>query len=158
LFRLSTDHAAFVESGVSITVASRDSQNRPLVGRSVGCVVADDRQQIKIFLSRRKYPLLVDAIRRSGAVAVSFSEPSSHTTLQLKSTSAELTEVVTSDTERVAAHVVLFAADLERIFHRGALARAILECSPGDLVAVAFYPLAAFSQTPGPLAGCRIDT
>jgi len=157
LFRLTTDHAGFVESGVSITVASRDSQNRPLLGRCVGCVVAEDRQQIKIFLSRRKYPRLVDAIRRSGAIAVSFSEPSSHKTLQLKSTSEKLVDLKSGDRDRAEGHILLLAADLERIFHRGALARAILDTSHDDLVAVAFGPVAAFSQTPGPLAGCRIE-
>jgi len=156
--QISIEHSAFLESGVSIIVASRDSQNRPLLGRCAGCLVAPDRSRVTIFLSRRKYPLVLDAIRRSGALAVSFSEPSSNRSLQLKAKSARLVEVESCDAGRIAAYLDLFAADIERVGHRGVLARTVVDTAPADLTAIAFTPYAAFSQTPGPVAGNRIDT
>ena len=156
MFGLDKDQAAFIESGVSIIAASRDPQNRPFLGRCPGCRVAPDRSSITIFLSRQKYPLLLDAIRRSGVVAISFSEPSSNRSLQLKSGRAELVELQDGDVQSVAAHLDLFAADLERIGHAGALGRTVLACSSGELAAVRFVPHEAFTQTPGPVAGRRI--
>ena len=156
MFGLDKDQAAFVESGVSIIAASRDPQNRPFQGRCPGCRIAPDGLSLTIFLSRQKYPLLLDAIRRSGALAVSFSEPSSNRSLQLKSLNAELVELQSGDVESVTAHLDLFAADLERIGHSGDLGRMVLSCNPSELAAVRFVPHEAFTQTPGPVAGKRI--
>jgi hypothetical protein len=156
MFGLDKDQIAFIESGVSIIVASRDSQNRPFEGRSAGCRAAPDGSAVTVFLSRLKYPLLLDAIRRSGVVAVSFSEPSSNRSLQLKSTTAEMVELRDGDAESVATHLELFAADLDRIGHLGNLGRTVLASSLTELAAVRFTPLEAFTQTPGPVAGKRI--
>ena len=155
LFQLSKEQAAFVESGVSVVLASRDAQNRPFLGRASGCHVAADGR-IKIFFSRRKYPFLLDAIRRTGAIAVSFSEPSTNKSLQIKGTGAELAELEPGDIDRAADHLNLFAADVERVGIRAALPRMVLAAAPEDLQAVVFFPAVAFIQTPGPVAGSRI--
>jgi hypothetical protein len=39
-FTLDESYAGFIESGVRIVAASRDVQNRPLIGLCVGCRVA----------------------------------------------------------------------------------------------------------------------
>ena len=155
-FRLNQEQSAFIESGVSIIVAARDPHNRPLIGRATGCVAAPDGR-IRVFLSRRKYPLLLDGIRRSGTVAVTYSEPSTNKSLQVKSTSAVLAELGRGEPARAEAYLALFSADLERIGHRPVFAATVLAAAPDDLVAVAFTPQFAFSQTPGPVAGRRID-
>jgi hypothetical protein len=155
LFQLSKDQAAFIESGVSIVVASRDAQNRPFVGRAAGCHVAAGGR-IKLFLSRRKYPFLLDAIRRTGAIAASFSEPSTNKSLQIKGTGAEIVELEPADRDRMAAHLDLFAADVERMGIRGSLPRTVLAASPEDIQVAVFVPDVAFIQTPGPVAGNRI--
>ena len=158
LFTLNKEHVGFIESGVSIVTASRDTQNRPLLGHASGCRAGPDGRQITIFLSRAKYPLLLDAVRRSGAIAVSFNEPSTNKSIQIKGADAELVTIESGDIERTAAYLDLFAAELERINFRGELGRVVLACTPADLVAVTFSPIVAFTQTPGPLAGSRIDT
>jgi hypothetical protein len=155
LFQLSKEHVAFVESGVSVVLASRDSQNRPFLGRASGCHVAADGR-IKIFISRRKYPFLLDAIRRTGAVAASFSEPSTNKSLQIKGAGAQLAELDPGDIDRIADHLNLFAADVERIGLRAALPRTVLAAAAEDLQAVVFVPAVAFIQTPGPVAGNQI--
>ncbi len=154
--RLSREHAAFVQSGVSITAASRDGQNRPVIGRSPGCAITHGGERVRIFISRRKYPLLLDAVRRSGAVAVNFTEPSTNRSLQLKSTSAEVVEPEHRDFDRVSAYLDLLCADLDRIGQQGVHARTLLQASADDIAAVLFAPESAFSQTPGPVAGNKI--
>lgn len=156
LFQLSKEQAGFIESGVSIIVASRDAQNRPLLGHGLGCYSSPGQGRITLFLSRRKHPLLLDAIRRSGTIAVTFSEPSSTRSMQIKGNAAEIIELDSGDADSIAAYIELFAADLDRIGHRGILARTILACAPGDYAAVSFVPNIAFTQTPGPAAGNRI--
>ena len=156
MFRLSKKHIDFIESGVSIIAASHDTQNRPVLGHAAGCRAGPDGR-LTIFLSRAKYPLLLDAIRRSGSVAVSFNEPSTNKSIQVKGTAAELVAIESGDAERIAAYLDLFAADLERINVRGDLGRAVLTCAPGDLGAIAFVPTVAFTQTPGPRAGSALD-
>jgi len=99
---------------------------------------------------------LFDAIRRTGVIAASFSEPSTNKSLQLKGTGAELAELEPGDAERIAGHLNLFAADVERMGIRGALPRTVLAAPPEDLQAVVFVPAIAFIQTPGPVAGTRI--
>lgn len=146
-----------MESGVGIIMASRDAQNRPFVGRAVGCRVSLASGQVRIFFSRRKYPSLLDAIRRTGAIAASFSEPTSHKSLQIKAMGAELAAVEDGDADVIARHLTLFTAELERIHLNGALPRTILACPPEDLAAVTFVPAVAFTQTPGPVAGNRIE-
>ena len=157
MFRLSKDHIGFMESGVSIRAASHDTQNRPITGHASGCRAAADGSRVTLFLSRAKYPLLLDAIRRSGVVAASFIEPSTNKSIQVKGEAAELTEPRAGDTERLAAHLDLFAADLERINVCGALGRAVLAIAPGDLTAISFTPTTAFIQTPGAKAGTPVE-
>jgi len=146
-----------MESGVSIRAASHDTQNRPVLGHAGGCRVAVDGSRVTLFLSRAKYPLLLDAVRRSGVVAASFIEPSTNKSIQIKGEAAELAEPETGDAERLAAYQDLFAADLERINVRGALGRAVLAIAPGDLAAITFTPTLAFIQTPGAKAGKPIE-
>lgn len=157
LFRLGKDHIGFMESGVSIRAASHDTQNRPVQGHAGGCRVASDGGRVTIFLSRVKYPLLLDAIRRSGVVAVSFIEPSTNKSIQVKGEAAELAQSQPGDLERIAAYLDLFTADLERIDVRAALGRAVLTIAPADLAAIDFTPAIAFIQTPGAKAGAPIE-
>lgn len=157
MFRLHKDQIGFMESGVSIRVASHDTQNRPVQGHAGGCRVSSDGGRVTIFLSRTKYPLLLDAIRRSGVVAVSFIEPSTNKSIQVKGEAAELAEPEKGDPERIAAYLDLFTADLERINVRAALGRAVLGIAPADLAAISFTPAIAFIQTPGPKAGKPIE-
>ncbi len=157
-FTLSETHAGFCESGVRIVIASRDVQNRPLLGLAVGCRVGTDRRRVTLLLPRHRYPLLVDAIRRSGAIAASFSEPSSHKGIQLKGTDAALVAIEAADAQRMAAYIELLAGDVERVGNSGRLVRAALHCPIDEVAAIAFTPQAAYTQTPGALAGNRLGT
>jgi hypothetical protein len=157
-FILSEAHAGFCESGVRIVAASRDAGNRPLLGLAVGCRVCADRCRVTLFLPRHRYPLLIDAIRRSGAIAASFSEPSSHKGIQLKGTNAALIPTENSDAQRMATYLDLLASDVERVGNSGRLVRAALHCPIEEVAAIAFTPLEAFAQTPGALAGNRLGT
>jgi hypothetical protein len=156
VFRLGSSHIGFMESGVSIAVASRDTQNRPVLGRALACRVAGDGARVTILVSRVKYPLLLDALRRSGTIAVSFTEPSTDRSIQVKGAEVELQPAGEADSARIDTYFCLFTADLQRIAVKAELAHAALGCAIADLVTVAITPTVAFVQTPGAQAGSPI--
>jgi hypothetical protein len=128
-----------------------------VIGRFVGSAVTDGGQRIRLLISRRKYPLFFDAVRRSGVIAVNVTEPSTNRSLQLKSTSGEVIEPGSGDFDLVSAYLDLLCADLDRMEQSGLVARTVLQVIPEELAAVLFAPEAAFIQTPGPAAGRRIE-
>ena len=85
---LDEDNAAFVQSGVSIVAASRGEDLVPSIARVSGCRVSADRRAVSIYLPHSQALELVEDVRASGRIAVVFSRPSTHRTLQLKADDA----------------------------------------------------------------------
>jgi hypothetical protein len=154
--RLDPAHAAFIQSGVSIVAASRDRDNNPMLVRAVACRVSPDRQRVTVFLSRRQAGTLLADVGSSRVLAVVFSQPSTHRTIQLKSVDAVEVPLAAGDVERMAEHARLVVADLKRLGYGDEVLRAYFSYTVEDVAAVAFTPSAAFTQTPGPGAGARL--
>lgn len=148
--------AQFIQGGVGIAAASCDAQGRPSLNRAVGCSVTADRQRISVILRRSQAVTLLADIERSGAVAVVFSQPSTHHTLQIKSTDAVVHPPDSIDAAALARYVEAFHRELAPLGYTLEWTRALLGYVPADLVAVSFTPQAIFSQTPGPRAGERL--
>jgi hypothetical protein len=149
-------HAAFMQSGVSVHVASRGPANVPSVARGLGCRIDPDRSRVTIFLSAAQAPELLADLRASRAAAAVFSKPSTHETIQIKGDDATVGALADSDRARVAAYAEALVRDLETLGFTEAFGRALVDCDPADLVAVAFTARAAFRQTPGPNAGAPL--
>ncbi len=150
--------AAFLRGPVSISAASRAAGNVPVLVRCSGCRVAPDRRRVTLYLGRAKSAAVIDAIRATQTVAAVFSLPSSHRSVQLKGTDAEIGAPAAGDCEAVGRYVEAFAGELEPLGYSGAMARALLWLDPADLATLSFTPSAAFSQTPGPGAGAPLRT
>lgn len=150
-------HAAFIQSGVSVHVASRDAANVPSVGRGFGCRVATDRSRVTVFLSMAQTPDVVRDLRASKRVAAVFSQPSTHRTIQIKGDDATIGTLEDGDLARIAAYADALVRDLQKLGFSEAVGRTLVHCRPADLVAVAFTPKAAFRQTPGPNAGAPLE-
>jgi hypothetical protein len=154
---LDAEHAGFAaRPGISMTVASRASGNLPVLGRALGCRVSSDRRRVTVLLPGDQLPELVAALRESGAIAVVFSEPATHRTIQLKGTDASLEAPAPGDAELGARWADGFVAELAPYGIGEPLVRALLWCEPAALLAVSFTPCAAFQQTPGPRAGAPL--
>jgi hypothetical protein len=153
---LDADHAAFIQSGVSIVVASRDATNAPRVARALGCRVSADRRRVTVYLGAFQAAPLLAAIRAEGAIAVAFNLPSTHRAFQLKGTDAAAVPLDRSDLEHAQRYVDAFAADIGLLGYAAAYGRALLWFDPAELTGIAFTPAAAFEQTPGPRAGVRL--
>jgi hypothetical protein len=151
---LDGEHAAFILlPGISMTVASSASGNLPCVGRALGCRLSPEHGRITVLLAAAQCPDLIEALRASCAIAVVFSQPSTHRTIQVKGTDAALEPLEADDAALMQRWTDGFVAELAALGHAEALVRAFLWCDPAELVAVGFTPRAAFQQTPGPRAG-----
>lgn len=155
---LDADHAAFIQSGVSVIVASRDAANVPCLARAIGCRVSEDRRRVTVYLAAFQAAALLAAIRADGAIAVAFNLPSTHRAYQLKGADAAVVPLDRTDVERARRYVEAFCADIGLLEYSDTYGRALLWFDPAELTGVAFTPLAAFEQTPGPRAGERIGS
>lgn len=108
---------------------------------------------VTLLLAATPGAAVLDDVRRTATVAVVFTQPSTHRTLQLKGTDARIVLLEPRDHELVQRYVRVFAADVAPFGFSEAYMRALLACPPDELVAVQFTIAAAFLQTPGPRAG-----
>jgi hypothetical protein len=153
---LDAANAKFIQSGVMVSVASRDARHVPSVTRALGCRVAPDRRRVTAFLvASQSEPLLRD-LRDTRVIAAVFSQPSTHRTIQLKGTDATLGALEPGDAALIEANRIALTKDMAVLGYTEVFVRTILAYEPADLVAVTFRPTSAFAQTPGPQAGKRL--
>ena len=150
---LDEDTGAFLETGISIVAASRDDTLSPSIARASGCRVSADRRAVSIFLPSSQATRLVDDVRRCACVAVVFSRPSTHRTLQLKAEDARVRPATADEASVVERYVEAFGREIGLLGHTDEQAQAMFAFRLDDLVAIDFTPSAAFEQTPGPKAG-----
>jgi hypothetical protein len=146
-------HVAFIQSGVSISIGGCDANHQPWVGKGLGCRVTADRRTITVFAAASHSPELMAALAQTGAIAVVFSQPSTHRTLQLKGKDARVIASEAADQIIVNSYRDDFITELLPLGFDERPIRAFLACEATDLVRISFSPCAAFTQTPGPHAG-----
>jgi general stress protein 26 len=151
---LPADLVEFVESGVSVLVGTRDAQLRPHAMRAFGATVHPDRKGITIYLCESVSARTLADMRDNGQVAVTFSRPIDHRSIQLK---GRVTAIApTTEAERLIQERYL-SGWVEQVYVVG-LPRAIgrrMQLFPSCAVKIALHGL--FHQTPGPDAGRRMD-
>jgi DUF971 family protein len=154
---LDAENAAFVASdGISCSIAARDAANRPSVGKAFAVRVSADRQRLEVFVDAERCAEVVRDLRAASPVAVVFSQPSTHRTIQVKSPAARVVAAAADDRAYVAHKVDAVVEHLVPLgFPRDGL-RAFFAYAPDSLLKVVFEPDAAFAQTPGPGAGKRL--
>jgi len=154
---LDADHAAFIQGGVSVIVASRNAQLVADVVRGCGCRVSRDRRQVTVLVEPSRAGTLLEDIAANGRIAVVFSQPSTHRTIQLKGSDASIVRVTPADRAVASRHLAAWKQELGSIGYTPDLAAAVR--GAGDrIAAIRFTPSAAFQQTPGPKAGQRLAT
>ena len=150
---LDPDHCAFIQSGVSISLAACGPDHLPSMSRGLGCKVIDDGRQVAIFIKRSQSPELLANIHGSRRVANVFSLPSSNRTVQLKGIDARVLPFDPADLPIIAGHISDFVGEVMPLGMDEAVVRTLFAFAADDLLTVVYSPCAAFSQTPGPKAG-----
>lgn len=150
---LDAEHAAFIQSGVSIVAASRHGSNSPTLNRASGCRVSRHRRQITLFFWQQQARPLLEAAAQSGLVAVVFSEPATHRTVQLKGPVTRLAPARRTDARLIRRYRRAFADSLTELGYPSPFAFGLTHGEPDDMGALTFSPTAIYMQTPGPGAG-----
>ncbi len=149
--------SAFIQQGVSVSVASRDRRHVPSVGRGMACRITPDGARIEVALLASQNAQLLQDITNHGVVAVAFSQPTSHKTLQIKGVDAHWCSATAQDLSYLEQQKFNFGEEIralgfsesfiERLFHQPLL----------DVRWIRFTPAEVYGQTPGPCAGERLD-
>jgi hypothetical protein len=150
---LSPELAAFVQSGLSITVAGRDDRLVPSMARAVGCRVSADGRQVTVFMFADSAECVARHVAANGLIAVAYSQPSTHRSLQLKGRDARPVPTTPAEVAWVRRHLALFAADIAPMGWQQDFVDTLFWRDPAQLLAIRFTPHSAFAQTPGPGAG-----
>jgi len=146
-------HADFMQRGVSINMATCGRDGAPTLVRATGCRVSPDRQEVTLFVSRMQAAPVIDCQRDNAPLAVVFSEPSTHRTVQLKGRHVRVGLPEEEDFQLVAAYRDAFVREVKPLGYDETLLRTLFMIPSADLVAIRFAPCEAYSQTPGPRAG-----
>jgi hypothetical protein len=154
--QLDVDTAKFIAGVTSMSIATRDAQLMPSVGKALGCIVDTDRRRLTTFIDGRQSAQVAADIAAGSPVAVVFSLPATHRTVQIKGAGATTAPATTSQRVSVGVQVDAIIEHLVALGYSGPVLRAFFGYTPEALLAVRFAPVAVFAQTPGPRAGERI--
>ena len=150
---LDEEQASFICGVISMSAASCRSGGVPSLARAVGCRTSVDRRAVTVLFAETASAALLEDVRRTGTIAVVFSRPADHRTLQLKGKDALIVPVEAGDAELSSRQIEIFVDGLSALGYQASIVRSVLASSPQDLLAVRFTVAAAFSQTPGLAAG-----
>ena len=153
---LSSDVADFMQSGLSITLASRDARLVPSIAKGVGCRVAPALDHVSVLVFAGGAEQLRRDVETCACLAVTFSQPSTHRTVQVKGSDARVRPAAAADLALVRRHLALFADDLRTLGWGSDFVDAVFWHEGAALLAFEFTPTGAFQQTPGPAAGCAL--
>lgn len=150
--QIAPEHAAFMQGGVSINAAASGPDLAPSIARAIGCRVAPDFASVRVLVSQVQAAELIAHLREGSGLAVVFSQPSTHLTLQFKSARASVDVATEADIAAVARYRNAFVDELRPLGYPPALIRSFMACPDCDLAALVFAPNVVFNQTPGATA------
>ena len=139
-----------------VSAASRNADHVPSVARGIGYQLARDGGRLAVFLCRTHAEQLLADVRATELVAVVFSEPHTHRTLQLKGSDARVGPLQARERAGLPVYADLVAEELTPLGYREDWARTVIEADPAQVLAIRFTPESAYAQTPGPRAGAPL--
>jgi len=152
---LSTELSAFVESGIAIQVGTADARGRPDGARAFGVHVAPDRSALTVYVGAPMLGENVRNLRENPRVAVCFSRPADHRTIQVKGRVLEVRDAAEDERRHVERYRAASADTLAQV---GVPARIWLAAVAWPATAIRLSVDEGFVQTPGPGAGARLDS
>jgi hypothetical protein len=144
----------FLEAGVSLIVAARDSDGRPVVTRGVGASVHENRREVTVYLHEEWAASALANLREHFEIAVGFARPIDHFALQLKGTCTRFLAPAEGDRAVVERYHAAYSEQLSMIGLPRSVTRRF---RMWPAVGVTFAVRDIFVQTPGPEAGRRCE-
>jgi hypothetical protein len=149
--------ADFVQSGLSISISSCSERLVPSIAKGVGCSVSAARDRVTVLMFASRGEQVLRDLRRGAPIAVCFSRPSTHQTVQLKGPRADIEPASPNDLAAARRSLDLLIEDLTQLGLGTRMLDTFFWHDPAELVALSFVPEGAFAQTPGPGAGRPIE-
>jgi len=146
------DPLALLDLGIGVSIASRDANGLPDLVRALGAT-RDASGTINVYVSGRDARHVLDNLRDNGAIAVVFSQPTTHRTVQVKAGHVTIEAATDADVVLVHQRIRAMAAELERHGYERGFTERMLSFDAADLTLVRLRPEEIFDQTPGPQAG-----
>ena len=148
--------AEFVAGVTSMSIATRNAQLQPAVGKALGCLVSGDRRRLTVLIDSQRSARVVADIAAGSPLAVVFSLPATHRTVQIKGERGTLAAATPTQQVRSRMHCDAIVEHLVALGYAEAALHAMFSYEPEAVLALFFAPTAVFAQTPGPRAGERI--
>lgn len=138
---------------MSILLATRDAELQPELSRASGARVHDDGAHVTVFVPSHGADRLVQNLRAHDQVAVMFSRPIDHQTVQLKGRCVDVRAAPEGDRAFVERYHACFSEQVTAV----GLPRALVSrFAVWPAHAITVLVDAVFAQTPGPGAGARL--
>lgn len=150
---IDSELAAFLQSGLSMVVGTRDADLRPEVARAVGLRVEAEGAEATVFVPVSTGADTLANLEANGRIALTCSRPADHRTLQLK---GAVLEIRAAD-ERDRGDIERYRQELAGVLgYVGVPPRLTGRVQAWPCHAVRFRVEALFQQTPGPDAGAAL--
>jgi hypothetical protein len=151
---LSEELVAFLGSGVSFLVASRDAELRPFMSKALAVRCGDDRRSLTVYVAKAASASLLAVLAPSSPIAVTAARVATHQTVQIKGVVTGLRDAGDDERSIVETQAAGYTSSLE-----------VVGFAPGVVRRLVTWPAAAielrieglFEQTPGPGAGRSLD-
>lgn len=155
---LDAEKIAFLQRRVSINVATTNLHKKPYMTRAFGCRIEADTKRIIVYILPLQNQTLLDNIKLNQQVAVVFSQPSTHQTLQLKGNDTQLIALTETDVVIYQSYRESMVEELQSIGYPPSFISSLIKPIDLNCIGISFTPQLAFSQTPGPDAGKVLGT
>jgi hypothetical protein len=151
---MAPDIAGFCQRGLSICLASSDRRGEPIAGLGLAC--RQDAGRLRILLDRRGHERLLRAVAAGAPVAVTFSQPETHRSIQLKAATASPAAFLPTDEPELMRQTAAMREELISVGYSAAFATIYSAFDRQELAVIVLAPEQAFVQTPGPAAGSAL--
>jgi hypothetical protein len=152
---LTPELEAFCQSGISVIVAASLPAEAPVAGPGCACRILPGNR-MRLLLPRPGNEGLLAMVGRGARIAVTFSQPITHRSIQVKGSQGAVTALEDEDTRDALRQAQNFRRELVAVGYPSAFAEAHCRVDVDVLAAVDFSLDAAFVQTPGPGAGAEL--
>jgi hypothetical protein len=149
---LPADVVDFIQSGVSVIVGVVGADGRARAGRALATRIVPGGA-LRLMYPTEGNEAIIRSAQSGGPIAVTFSAPMSHRTIQLKADTSRMEEIEAEDRVSVDRQVDAFAAVLRAIGFPPAFVTSFCNNRSASIGVLSFVPQTAYEQTPGPGAG-----
>lgn len=142
--------ARFLATGMSVLVGTRDAGGRPAALRGAAGRASEDRRHVLLMVPAATAARTLANVRDNGRVAVTFSQPTTYRSIQVKGRAVDVHDTPPGERAFVEGYLAGYARELELV---GIAETTTRRLTVWPAVTITMTIDALFDQAPGPAAG-----